>query len=102
MQIEQILIASIAAIPGLLAIFLQYRKSKSEINKDKSEATKLITEAAGGVIKNLKEEICRLERKIEKLVEANKELDGCKDQLEEAMYKIAELEKSVNFIQNGE
>ena len=102
MQIEQILIATIAAIPGLLAIFLQYRKSKSEINKDKSEATKLITEAAGGVIKNLKEEICRLEIKIEKLVEANKELDGCKDQLDEAMHKIAKLEKSVDIIQNGE
>ena len=109
MNSEQILtltVGVIAALPGIFAILAQYSRSKSQSERDEADAAKLLTEAATSVVRTLKDEIARLEKRIQEQNEDRKKLqvefEKAKEyniKLEKWITKVEELEET---IKNGE
>jgi peptidoglycan hydrolase CwlO-like protein len=98
-QIITLVVSLIVSIPGILAFIVQYKKGRSEERKSDSEITKLITEAAGEVVKNLTAEIDRLKISIN---EKEIEFEKCKRELYKCMERIRQVEKSLEKLGNGE
>jgi len=84
-----IVLAFVAALPGILAFLIQLRKSKVE-------NTSLITDAATDVIKTLREEIDRLKEENKELKTRISELEDCETMLKQCQLDIEELYKIMN------
>ena len=64
MDWTHILVAVIAAIPGIIAYLSQRRKQSVEIEKTEAETADVLTESAERVVKMQEVQLCKLEKKM--------------------------------------
>lgn len=90
----QIILALIAATPGIIAIIRGRKKEKAEEEKIRADAAKAITEAAGAMLDEYREEVVSLKRLVAQQQEEIRCLEAQVDkQTEKAAEQAVEIKK---------
>jgi len=95
-----IVIAIIGAIPGVIALYLQFRKNKVEEKLSDSEITEKITAAAGVMMDKMQAQIVRLEAQVirmeAQIVKLEARVSAMQRELDVQDKQIELLKKGIN------